>query len=219
MFVSYWAYHSDPTFDHGMLCRHRNRTPTEKMHSRLRFTDRAPWTKTLRPTKAQLLIPIWKFQIWWVHISKQAFLYTYKHTCIYYLHIHIPIYIYVNTYTYTCVYIYIWYVCIYIIYIYTYTCTFTYTHTHTIHIHIHIHIIYIYIYIYIHIYIYIYTYTYRYRSYTYKHFCIYTQRTSICGGFWFCHFMPLHATSSGEPLWVGVCHFKWRATSSGVLTV
>ena len=46
------------------------------------------------------------------------------------------------------------------------------------------------------------------------------QRTSKCGGFWFCHFMPLqvaYATSSG------VCHFEWRmplrvayATSSGV---
>ena len=62
----------------------------------------------------------------------------------------------------------------------------------------------------------------------------YVQRTSKCGGFWFCHFMPLHATSSGVPLRVayatssgvllrvayatssGVCHFKWRATSSGV---
>ena len=55
------------------------------------------------------------------------------------------------------------------------------------------------------------------------------QRTSKCGGFWFCHFMPLHATSSGVPLRVayatssGVCHFEWRmplrvayATSSGV---
>ena len=46
------------------------------------------------------------------------------------------------------------------------------------------------------------------------------QRTSKCGGFWFCHFMPLqvaYATSSR------VCHFEWRmplrvayATSSGV---
>ena len=36
------------------------------------------------------------------------------------------------------------------------------------------------------------------------------QRTSKCGGFWFCHFMPLHATSSGVPLRVAY------ATSSGV---